>query len=127
MRICNLSSNLSQFLFDLFSTDLSISRRRLDSWSSFFGHMPQIIGHLFQRPVSFSCAVRKIMAQVVEREVSDLLPLILVCLLLEATEPMVNTRFRQSLAPLRCKDIGTLWITPTMLKIRKEQSSGLIE
>src|SRR5260370_3301704 len=69
----------------------------------------------------------EIMAQVMERKVSNLVPLIFVCSLFEGTEPMMNTSFRQSLVSLRGEDIGTVWIASAMLKIFKEWTPSLIK
>ena len=69
----------------------------------------------------------KIMAQIMKREVSNLVPLIFVRLLLKRTEPMMNARLRQPLAPLRGENVRAGGITSTMLNILEEWTPNLIE
>ena len=58
-----LSFDTSQFLFDLFPTDLGIPCRRLNRWRPFLRHMSELIRNLFQRPTCFSRPTSKIMAE----------------------------------------------------------------
>lgn len=67
------------------------------------------------------------MAQVMEREVRNLFPLIRCGSLFERSKPMMNARFCELLVALRSKKIRTFWIASTMLKILEERSPGLIE
>src|SRR5258708_34064698 len=89
--------------------------------------MSQIIGNLFQCPASLACPMSKVMAQIMEREVSNLLPLVLACSLFECSKPMMNARFRQSLVALGGEDVRTFRIATAMLKILKERSPALIK
>src|SRR6266568_5009250 len=66
-----LSSHEFQLFFHVCSTDLGVANGGLDGWGPFHGHMPQIIGDLFQRPPSLAGTMRKIVAQIMKREVSD--------------------------------------------------------
>ena len=50
------------------------------------------------------------MAQIVEREIRNLLPLVRRGSSFERSKPVMNSCFRQLLLSLRCKDIGTLRI-----------------
>ena len=49
-----LSLHPSEFLLDVFSAHLRIPRRCLNGWRSFFGHMSEIIGHLFKCPACYT-------------------------------------------------------------------------
>ena len=62
-----------------------------------------------------------------EREISNLVPLIGVRPLFESTKPMMNTSFRKPLIALGHKDITTVWIMLAVLEVRKERTAGLIE
>ena len=57
--------------------------------------MSQIIGHLFQRPSSLPCLMRKIVTQIMNGEIGDEYPLLPVCLPLKGAEPVVNAVFRE--------------------------------
>src|SRR6266487_4644987 len=57
-----LSSHEFQLFFHVCSTDLGVANGGLDGWGPFHGHMPQIIGDLFQRPASLAGTMRKIVA-----------------------------------------------------------------
>src|SRR5437764_13551451 len=102
-----LSSHEFQLFFHVCSTDLGVANGGLDGWGPFHGHMPQIIGDLFQRPASLAGTMRKIVAQIMKREGSDQLPLIAVGLPLEATEPLVHAIFGEPRPPPRSTDVGT--------------------
>src|SRR5437867_2944847 len=95
-----LSSHEFQLFFHVCSTDLGIANGCLDGWGPFHGHMPQIIGDLFQRPASLAGTMRKIMAQIMKRESSDEFPFLVVGLPLEAPEPLVNAIFGETRTPL---------------------------
>ena len=61
--------------------------------------------------------MRKIVAQIMKREVSDQLPLLVVGTPLEALEPLVNAIFGETRTPLGGKDVGTGALTPSMLEV----------
>src|SRR5947209_18479587 len=89
--------------------------------------MPQIIGDLFQRPASLAGTMRKIVAQIMKREVSDQLPLLAVSVPFEATEPLVNAIFGETRTPLGGKDIRAALLAPAMLEILKERTACLVQ
>src|SRR5216683_4063110 len=60
-----------QLLFHMLAAHLGVPDRRLNDRHPTFGDMPQVIGHLFQAPVTLSRLVRKIVAQVAEIDVVD--------------------------------------------------------
>src|SRR5689334_3696546 len=62
-----------------------------------------------------------------KRELSNLVPLLVVRLSFESTKPMMNACFRKPLVALGSKDIETCWITRSVLKVLKERTPGLIE
>src|SRR5438874_6844496 len=112
-----LSSHEFQLFFHVCSTDLGIANGGLDGWGPFHGYMPQIIGDLFQRPASLAGTMRKIVAQIMKREVSDQLPLLAVSVPFEATEPLVNPIFGETRTPLGGKDIWAGALTPAVLEV----------
>src|SRR5207237_10558904 len=113
--------------FHVCSTDLGIANGGLDGWGPFHGHMPQIIGDLFQRPARLAGTMRKIVAQLMKREVSDQLPLLAVSVPFEATEPLVNAIFGETRTPLGGKDIRAALLAPAMLEILKERTACLVQ
>src|SRR5436190_9344721 len=112
-----LSSHEFQLFFHVCSTDLGVANGGLDGWGPFHGHMPQIIGDLFQRPASLAGTMRKIAAQIMKREVSDQLPLLAVSVPFEALEPLVNPIFGETRTPLGGKDIWAGALTPAVLEV----------
>jgi carboxylesterase type B len=106
-----------KLFFHLGATHLRIAYRGPDRWGSFPGDMSQIIRKLFQGPAGLTRAMRKIVAQIMKREVSDQLPLLVVGLTFEATEPLVNPIFSEPRAPLGGKDVGIGALTSAMLEV----------
>src|SRR5207237_3278062 len=113
--------------FHVCSTDLGVANGGLDGWGPFHGHMPQIIGDLFQRPASLAGTMRKIMAQIMKRESSDEFPFLVVGLPLEAPEPLVNAIFGETRTPLGGKDVGTRSLTPAMLEVVIQGATCLVQ
>src|SRR6266487_2778356 len=62
-----------------------------------------------------------------ERERSNLIPLLGVRPVFERTKPMMNACFRKPLVALGGKDIETGWITRSVLQVCKERTPGLFE
>src|SRR5207249_7067105 len=122
-----LSSHEFQLFFHVCSTDLGVANGGLDGWGPFHGHMPQIIGDLFQRPASLAGTMRKIMAQIMKRESSDEFPFLVVGLPLEAPEPLVNAIFGETRTPLGRKDVGTRALTPAMLEVVIQGATCLVQ
>ncbi len=52
--------------------------------------MPQVIGHLFERPSGLTSTMDEIMSQIVEGEVRDEVPFLVVGKLFERAEPVVD-------------------------------------
>src|SRR6266567_992581 len=127
----NLSLPLSfqqfQLFFHLGATHLRITYRGTYRWGSFHGDMSQIIGKLFQRPAGITGAVRKIVAQIMKREVSDQLPLLVVGTPFEATEPLVNAIFGETRTPLGGKDIRAGMLTPAVLEVVVQGTARLVQ
>src|SRR5437660_2073579 len=122
-----LSSHEFQLFFHVCSTDLGVANSGLDGWGPFHGHMPQIIGDLFQRPASLAGTMRKIMAQIMKRESSDEFPFLVVGLPLEALEPLVNAIFGGTRTPRGRKDVGTRALTPAMLEVVIQGATCLVQ
>src|SRR6266446_4200482 len=95
-----LSSHEFQLFFHVCSTDLGVANGGLDGWGPFHGHMPQIIGDLFQRPASLAGHKPKIIAQNIKRERRDEFPIPVVCPPPEAPEPFGKCIFGETRTPL---------------------------
>src|SRR2546423_15156846 len=89
--------------------------------------MPQIISDLFQRPASLAGTMRKIVAQIMKREVSDQLPLLAVSVPFEALEPLVNAIFGETRTPLGGKDIWAGALTPAVLEVVVQGTACLVQ
>jgi hypothetical protein len=59
----------------------------------------------------------EVMTEIVEAEVGDEFPLLMIRLQLERAKPMMNTIFRQPSTALRSKHIRTLLVASPMLQI----------
>ena len=60
-----------QFVADLAAADLRVADRGLNRGRAFVGHMPEVVGDLFERPPTGSRPVREVMAQIVKRHILD--------------------------------------------------------
>jgi hypothetical protein len=75
--------------------------------------MSEIIGHFFEAPSGFPCAMREIMAKIMKAQIGNQFPFLFVGLSFEGAEPMVDAIFCQMRTPLRGKDIDGLIGPPT--------------
>ena len=89
--------------------------------------MAQVIGQLFQCPAGIAPAMRKIVAQIMKREVCDEFPFLVIGVPLEASEPLVNAIFGQTRTTLGGKDVDALWITPAMLEVVIQGAARLVQ
>src|SRR5207244_12815355 len=78
-------------------------------------------------PASLAGTMRKIMAQIMNRESSDEFPFLVVGLPLEAPEPLVNAIFGETRTPLGRKDVGTRALTPAMLEVVIQGATCLVQ
>ena len=102
-RVCSGTSlplKSFEFFLDLFATDLCVAHGGLDGGRPFLGGMSEVIGDLFDRPPGIPRPVGKVVAEVVEGDVGDQVPLVFGSLPLHCSEPMVNTELRETQGPL---------------------------
>lgn len=97
-----------------------MANRVLDSGRALLDDMAEIIGNLFQRSAGLPCPMGEVMAWVVKGNVSNHIPFLLRCLLLERAEPLMNAKFGQVGATLGGEDIWAGFIAATVLEIEVE-------
>jgi hypothetical protein len=127
IRACVLSFQESKLILYLGTADLRIPGSGLNGWRTFHGHVPRVIGNFFQRPLGFTHAMSKIMAQIVKAEIRDEFPLLMVRLLLKGAKPVVNAVLAQSLIPLGGEDVGTSLIATSMLQVSMKRAACLVQ
>jgi hypothetical protein len=89
-----LALHLPQFLFHLIHARLGIACCGLNGWCAALGNMPQIDGKLpLIQPRLSLCAVRKVMPEIVERNIGNIGPFFCGGRALPLFEPRMNSRF----------------------------------
>jgi hypothetical protein len=90
--------------------NLGIADGRLDRRRTFLGHMAQIIRDFFETPTSLPCPMSKIMTEVMEGQISDMVPLVFGGPRFQVTEPVMDPFLGLPRASLREKYICSLRI-----------------
>src|SRR2546430_1480846 len=82
-----------EFVLHLLTIRLGITCSRCHRWRALLRDMPKAHGHFLQREASRTQAMAKVVSEVMERDISDVLPLLSCCPLFGSAPPGMQPAF----------------------------------